>query len=92
MLAAPPEQHKRNPHSVGTSWDPVAVLKMCARRMRLAGDGKEGRGAYPTDRFHVLCIRKYDNLLGVQFQSCLYIVVDQRHVSDGEQGLQVSRY
>ena len=60
--------------------------------MRLAGEGKDGDVACLTDRFHVLCIRNYDDLLGVHFQSCLYIVIDQRHVSDGVQGLQVSRY
>ena len=68
------------------------MLKMCARCMRRAADGREGRRANLTDRFHVLCIRDYNNLLGVYFQSCLYIVADHRHVSDGVQGLQVSRY
>ena len=60
--------------------------------MRRAADGKGGRGANLTNRFHVLGIRNYNDLLGVHFQSCLYIVVDQRHVSDGVQGLQVSRH
>ena len=46
------------------------------------------RVAYQTDGFYVLCIRDYNNLLGVHFQSCLNVVIDQRHVSDGVQGLQ----
>ena len=48
----------------------------------------KGEGVNLTNCFHMLSIRNHDYLLGVYIQSCLYIVIDQRHVSDGVQSLQ----